>query len=253
MLVLLVMTPGKTADDSENPKGAEDRNRDRELSEFLFRACHDIRTPVRAVRAHAELLLKSSERPATADFEERLRFIADGARKIDLLADGLASYAIALRIDEGSFQSAAMDVLLRIALAKLGKELRENEAEVTYDSLPRVTGDPDRLSQLFEILLANTLRHRGAAAPRVHISAETHENCWRVAVQDNGPGVEAAHLERIFNPFERLHRKHGGGPGLGLTVARTIVERHGGKIWAESNAGLGTTFLFTIPAIADLS
>jgi signal transduction histidine kinase len=220
---------------------------DKELSEFLLRICHELRAPSRAIRAHAELLVRELTVPRSADQEQRLAFIAGGVEKIDRLADGLSSYAVALSTDPSRFQPAPMAVLLRVALAKLAKEVRENQAEVTYGELPRVSGDADRLSQLFENLLVNALRHRGAAAPRIHISTERQGKDWVFAVRDNGPGVEAAYLERIFKPFERLQPKEIAGPGLGLAISRAIVERHGGRIWAESAAG-GSTMFFTIPA-----
>jgi len=219
-----------------------------EVSEFLLHVCHDLRTGLRAIRAHTDLILRGGEATQVPGLVERLGFIADGARKIDLLAEGLASYSIALQIQAGSFQSTPMDVLLRAVLAKLDKDLRANEAAVTYDKLPRVSGDPDRLMEVFENLLQNALRHRGPAAPSIHIATERRGEGWLFTVRDNGPGVEAEYLESIFQPFVRLHGKRQAGPGLGLPVCRIIVERHGGRIWAESEAGAGAAFLFTLPA-----
>jgi len=235
----------RAGDEPENqPKGPG--NPDSQISAFLLRACHDLRTPLRAIRAHAELLLKNSAHPP-ADIGERLNFIVDGARKIEMLADGLSSYSIALRIREDSFRPAPTDLLLRAALARISSDLRENQAEVTYDALPRVTGDPDRLSEVFENIVLNAVRHRGAAPPRIHVTAGKQPGSWLFAVRDNGPGIENAYLERIFNPFERLHTAGPAAPGLGLAISRVIVEKHGGRIWAESEVGTGSTFWFTIP------
>jgi signal transduction histidine kinase len=111
-----------------------------------------------------------------------------------------------------------------------------------------VSGDPDRLMEVFENLLHNALYYRGPAPPLIHIAAERRAEEWLFAVRDNGPGVEAADLESIFQPFVRLHGKRREGPGLGLAICRVIVERHGGRIWAESQAGAGAAFLFTLPA-----
>jgi len=219
-----------------------------DLSDFLLRTCHDLRTPLRAIRAHAELLLRHAGGPQAADFEDRLNFIVEGARKIESLAEGLSGYSIALHIEESSFRPAQMDVLLRSALARVSKELNVNHAQVTYDELPTIRGDPDRLSQVFEILVLNALRHRGAAAPQIHITAEQQPGAWLFLVRDNGPGVEPAYLERIFKPFERLNVKESFAPGLGLTISREIVARHGGRIWAESQVGIGSVFRFTIPS-----
>lgn len=219
-----------------------------EFSDFLLRLCHDLETPLRAVRAHAELLRKAEE-PNPQASSPSLGFVLDGVRRIDLLSQGLSGYALALRIEQRGFRPAAMDVLLRAALARLHNEIRENQAEVTYDSLPRVSGDPDRLVQLFEQLLRNALRHRGSEAPRIHISAEQRGTEWLFAVRDNGPGIESRLLERIFHPFERLRGNKMSGPGMGLAICRAVVERHGGRIWAESSENQGSTFYFTLPAI----
>jgi len=219
-----------------------------ELSRFLLRACHDLRTALRTIRTHSDLLLRSGEGAQGSGLKEHLGWIVDGAQKIDLLADGIAGYSIALQIQKGMFQATPMDVLLRTVLAKLGKELRANEATVTYGTLPCVSGDPDRLMEVFENLIHNALRHRGPAPPLVHITAERRAEEWLFAVRDNGPGVDAPYLETIFQPFERLHGKHQAGPGLGLAICRVIVERHGGRIWAESEAGAAAAFLFTLPA-----
>ena len=109
---------------------------------------------------------------------------------------------------------------------------------------------PDRLMQVFEHLIRNALVHRGDAAPRVRIDAAPHDDGWQLTVRDNGPGIEPTALERIFLPFERLKGKQLGGTGLGLTICRAIVERHGGKIWAESEPGEGAVFSFVLPASA---
>ena len=221
---------------------------DREVSEFLLRACHDLRSSARTVRTNAELFLKDAGAPRNAGFEQRLGFIVEGARRIDLLLDGLASYSVALQTEAASFEGTRMDVLLRLVLTKLNKELRECGAEVTYGELPAVTGNPDRLMQVFENLIRNAVAHRGQAAPRIHISAARQAEDWLFTVRDNGPGIEAAFLESIFTPFERLQDKERWGAGLGLAICRAIVERHGGRMWAESQPESGATLCLTLPA-----
>jgi len=242
------MSPRKQAPGEEANSRKELPTTDRQASELLLRACHDLRTPLRSIRAHAELLLRSHETKQMPDIEERLGFIVGGARRMDRLVDGLASYSLALQIDKTSFHLTPMDVLLRTVLKRLEKELRDNEAEVSCKKLPRVWGDPDRLIDLLENLLANALRHRGQAPPRIRITAGKQAEEWQFGVRDNGPGVDAAYLESIFSPFVRLPGKQLEGPGLGLAICRAIVEQHGGRIWAESEAGTGSTFLFTLPA-----
>jgi signal transduction histidine kinase len=227
------------------PERREARSGGLETGEFLLHLSHDLRTSLRAIRVHADMLLKYRQAP---DLEERLGIIVDGARKIDLLADGIASYSIALQIQRELFQPAPMDVLLRAVLAKLDKELRANDASVASDKLPRISGDPDRLMEVFENLLRNALRHRDAGPPQIRISVERQAEEWLFTVRDNGPGVPAPYLGSIFRPFVRLDGNRSPGPGLGLAICRVILERHGGRIWAESTDGAGAAFRVTLPA-----
>jgi len=171
----------------------------------------------------------------------------DGAHTADRLVDALAGYSLAHKINPEEFRPIRLDVLLRAALAKLAPAIGQQGGEVTYDPLPRVAGDSDRLVQLFEHLIRNALEHRGEAAPRVRVTVQDEgAGVHRFTIRDNGPGVEAGDLERIFLPFER---RHGSGAGLGLAACRAIVEAHGGRIWAESGPGL--VVCFTLPAAAE--
>jgi light-regulated signal transduction histidine kinase (bacteriophytochrome) len=176
---------------------------------------------------------------------EHLEFIVEGADRIELLIDGLVGYSIALQIDPAGFLQTDMNSNVRTALRRLEKEVQSSGASVTFAPLPRVAGDPDRLIQLVENLVRNALQNRGDVAPQVHIDVESQADKWLFSVDDNGPGVEALYLEKVFQPFERLHGKH--RPGLGLAVCRAIVERHGGRIWAEFREGAGGRFRFTLP------
>src|SRR5689334_21059325 len=220
---------------------AQDRH---EMREFLMRACHDLRTHLRAVRANSELLLKKPETRQTAEFDQVLGFVVSGATGASSLVDSISSYAAALetRPNPAPVSSGAM---LRVAIAKLEKQISEANAKVTYTDLPKVPADPDRLMQLFECVLRNALENSGDAAPSIEITAREQGDQWLFAVHDNGTGIDAEDLERIFRPFERKDRSHAG---LGLTACREIVTGHGGRIWAESAPGAGTTIYFTLNA-----
>jgi signal transduction histidine kinase len=217
---------------------------DSEIAALLFRVCHDLRTPNRSVLAHAELLLKDRGRGSPPDLDQRLSFIVDGARKIDSLVEALSGYALALDVNPSSFQPTPLDVVLRGALARIEQALLDHRAVVHSSDLPVVRGDADRLMQLFTTLIGNALSHRGEAAPRIQIRPLAKSEDTVISVSDNGPGVDRGDQKRIFQPFERLH---GNGAGLGLATCRAIVERHGGRIWAESAEGGGLDVRFTIP------
>jgi signal transduction histidine kinase len=214
--------------------------------DFLLRACHDLRAPLRAVTANAELLLQRPEKREGPEFEQILNFMTAGATNAGLLVDGLSNYAQALRVQPNPLV-ISIGILLRSVLAKLAPEIQASGSEVIAGDMPRVACDPDRVMQMFENLLRNAIEQRGDAAPRIHVTSREEGTEWIFAVQDNGPGIDAEDLERIFRPFERLRRTHPGA-GLGLTICRQIATAHGGRIWAESAVGAGTTVYFTLAA-----
>jgi light-regulated signal transduction histidine kinase (bacteriophytochrome) len=215
-----------------------------EMREFLMRACHDLRSHLRAVRANSELLLRKPEMRQDAEFEQVLEYVVTGAADAGSLVDSISGYAAALDIrpNPAPISSGAM---LRVAIAKLEKQISAANAKITYGDLPKVPADPDRLMQLFECVLRNALENSGDVAPCIEVTAREQGDQWLFAVHDNGVGIEEEDLERVFRPFERKDRSHAG---LGLTACREIANGHGGRIWAESAPGAGTTIYFTLNA-----
>jgi len=130
------------------------------------------------------------------------------------------------------------------------KAIEESGAVITQDPLPMVLGDEVQLIQLFQNLVANAIKFRGQEAPQIHVCAESREQEWVFAIKDNGIGIAPEHQERIFSIFQRLHhRSEYPGTGIGLAICKKIVERHGGRIWMESQPGKGSTFYFSIPEV----
>ena len=119
----------------------------------------------------------------------------------------------------------------------------------THDPLPTVFADGSQLVQLFQNLVGNAVKYHGAEPPRIHVSAKHDGDEWIFSVQDNGLGIDPKYFEKVFVMFQRLHgREEFSGTGIGLTVCKKIVERHGGRIWVESELGKGSTFYFALPA-----
>jgi light-regulated signal transduction histidine kinase (bacteriophytochrome) len=144
--------------------------------------------------------------------------------------------------------------VLQQVIGDLELRIRTSNARVTFDSLPLVQADDVQLGQLFQNLIGNAIKYRGAAPPAVHVSAERESTGWRFSVADNGIGMEKQYLQQIFEIFQRLHGiGEYEGTGIGLAVCKKIVERHGGRIWAESELGRGSTFFFTLPAAREES
>jgi signal transduction histidine kinase len=218
---------------------------DAELGDFLLRACHDLRGPLRAVRTHAELLARDSAAPPGDESRQSLAFVVSGAAAAGAVLDGITDYALALAIDTSRFHPVPLDVIVRGALARLSTQLRASHAEVSYDDLPSVPGDADRLLQLFEYLVDRAVRGE-PNRPRIRISAEPQNGAWLFTVCDNAGGMNGEPLDAVFTPFVRLQANQRPGPGL--ATCRTIVERHGGRMWAESSPEGGCVFRFTLPA-----
>jgi chemotaxis family two-component system sensor kinase Cph1 len=135
------------------------------------------------------------------------------------------------------------------ALANLAVAISESGAVVTCDTLPVVEADAGQLAQVFQNLIGNAIKFHGERSPVIHVGAEIRLGEWVLSVIDNGIGIEPQYFERIFQVFQRLHtRKEYQGTGIGLAICKKIVERHGGRIWIESELGTGSSFRFTIPA-----
>jgi len=141
------------------------------------------------------------------------------------------------------------EALLERAVRDLRLALEEQQAEVTHDPLPKVRGDDTQLGLVFQNLLSNALKFRGTASPGIHVSARQEGTQWVLSVQDNGIGLDPRQSERIFQVFQRLHPpQEYPGTGIGLAICKKVIERHGGRIWVESEVGKGATFFFIVPA-----
>ena len=216
-----------------------------EIQQFLRKACHDLRTHLRSVRANSELLLRNPELGGE-EHKQVLGFVIDGAAGANTLVEAISNYAAALEIRPNPAPISS-GMLLRNALAKLAKDISASGAEVTYGDLPSVEGDPDRLLQLFENLVRNAVDHRGEQSPRIHVDATRQNGNWLFSVRDNGPGIDPDDLERIFRPFERASRER---PGLGLAICRGIVEAHSGTISVANRSDGGACFTMRLPIVA---
>ena len=210
----------------------------RELEELAFAGAHDLQEPLRSLE-HA---LQDALAGKAADLPIALRQIAHMRELLRDLVDYAGSSAIHVAVEPTDLAQA-----LEWALENLRPAIAECAAEIKIETLTRVVADPIQIARVFQNLVANALRFRGEERPIISVGAEPRERDVRVYVRDNGIGIPAVHHETIFRVFERLHGAERPGSGMGLAICRRILERHGGRIWVESQPGNGATFHFTLP------
>ena len=241
------ITERKRADEELAARAEALARSNEDLEHFADVASHDLQEPLRTVASYTQLL---ERRFATGDAGARefVRFITDAVHRMQDLLGDLLTYSRVTR-DARARDPVDLGAVLDGVLANLDGAIRDAGATVTHDPLPTVPGDRTQLSQVLQNLVANAVKFRGGAAPRVHVSAARQDGEWVIAVRDNGIGIEPEHFEKMFVLFQRLHpRERYPGTGLGLAICKKIVERHGGRIWVASpGTGQGTTFSFTLP------
>lgn len=218
-----------------------------ELEQFTTIAAHDLQEPLRLVSSYSQLLKKKYKEKIDNEADEIIDFIVNGARHLQEMIIGLHDF-----IDVKSNGAPVVDVDLNLILEKskrqLINEIRKTETFIESDNLPVVKGDAKQLSRLFFSILDNAVRFRGQNPPKIFVtSKEEDDDQWQISIRDNGIGIEPVYHDEVFQIFKTLHPKNRyGGRGIGLSIAKRIVERHNGKIWIESKPGKGTAIIFTI-------
>ncbi|MCU4924417.1 PAS domain-containing protein [Halobacteria archaeon AArc-dxtr1] len=219
------------------------------LEQFAYAASHDLQEPLRMVTSYLQLLERRHGDTLDEDGEEFLAFAVDGATRMRQMINGLLEYSrIETRGDP--FEPVDLNDVLDDVRKDLQMQIEERNAEITADDLPEVAGDDSQLRQVFQNLLGNAIEYSGDELPQIDISSRRDDDQWIISVADNGIGIDQDDQERIFEVFQRLHtHEEHSGTGIGLALSRRVVERHGGKIWVDSEPGEGATFSFTLSAI----
>lgn len=241
-----------TNTDIDEQKRVEEalRRANRDLEQVAYVTSHDLQEPLRMVNIYSQLLLKRLGPQTDVQLQEFAGYVRTGVRRLELLIRDLLDYARATHDQDGAFAGIAdMTSALRRAMSLVDTSVQENQAEITLEPLPSVIGDEAQLSHVFQNLLSNAIKYRKPAeAPRVRVGARKLDGQWVISVRDNGIGFDQEQAERIFGLFKRLHREEEyPGTGLGLAICKHIVERHRGRIWAESQPGVGSTFFVALP------
>jgi len=217
------------------------------LEQFAYAASHDLQEPLRMVSSYLTLIEERYEERLDEEGREFLEFAVDGADRMREMIHGLLDYS-RIETHGDPFEPVDLDAVFADVRTDLELRIEESDAEISVESLPRVSGDRGQLYQLFQNLLGNAVEYSGDEPPQVHVSAERRGSEWAISVDDDGLGMDPEQAERAFELFQRLHPDNGGGTGIGLALCERIVERHGGDIRVASAPGEGTTFTFTLPA-----
>jgi signal transduction histidine kinase len=219
-----------------------------ELTQFTYLAAHDLQEPLRIIVNFSELAQRKAQGLLPPEANTHLRRVVDAAKRMNHLISDVLAYTRAAADHDPTMRAVDLDRLLDSVIESLTHLLEESRASIVRESLPSVAGDPARLSQVFQNLIANAIKYRKPEVPlTISITAEQQDQMWLIAVQDNGEGFREEYAERIFGIFKRLHGPSVPGSGIGLAICKAVVERHGGRIWARSQLGHGATFFFTLP------
>jgi signal transduction histidine kinase len=217
-----------------------------ELQQFAYVASHDLQEPLRTITSFTQLLESRYKGQLDEDADEFIGYIVSSSRRMTDLINGLLALG-RLRKAGQATAPVSFDNLLQEAEISLQASIRESGAEIQSDPLPSLVVDKVQFAQVLQNLISNAIKYRREEAPRITIRARRDVASWIFSVSDNGRGFNQQFAERIFGLFQRLHTRDVAGTGMGLSIARRILERHGGRIWAESKEGVGSTFYFSLP------
>lgn len=218
----------------------------KELEQFAYVASHDLQEPLRMVSSFTQLLAKKYKNKLGEEADSYIHYTVDGAARMQILINDLLEYSRVTRKGKPFVKIDTYSALGQ-AVAILRKKIEDENAIITNGELPEIFADEGQIIRLFQNLIDNSLKYKSDDTPLIHISANGSENEWVFSVKDNGIGIEPIYRERIFEIFERLHSSSKyPGTGIGLAICKKIVERHGGKIWVDSNEDKGVTFHFSI-------
>ena len=217
-----------------------------ELQQFAYVASHDLQEPLRTITSFTQLLAARYRGKLDEDADEFISYIVSSSRRMTDLINGLLAL-VRLRKTNKNAVPIALDKLLADAVTSLQGAVRESGAVIDSEPLPTLAVDGLQITQLFQNLIGNAIKYKSQRAPVIKISARRNSQEWLFSIADNGQGFDQQYAERIFGLFQRLQNRDVEGTGMGLSISRRIIERHGGKIWAESELEVGSTFYFSLP------
>ncbi|HWE51594.1 MAG TPA: ATP-binding protein [Bryobacteraceae bacterium] len=225
----------------------------RELEEFAWVASHDLQEPLRMVNIYTQLICEKfgGDQATDSDLHLYTGYVGQGVKRMERLIRDLLTFSRTVHIESRGCGSADLSISLAQAISILRNRIEENAAVIHAEGLPVVRGDAPQLAQVFQNLISNSIKYRKTEeSPRIDITSEHKNGEWITAIHDNGIGFDQQYADRIFGLFKRLHKDEYPGTGLGLAICQRIVERYGGRMWANGKDGEGATFYFALqPAL----
>ena len=222
-----------------------------DLNQFAYAASHDLQEPLRIVSLYSQILQRRYAGQLDAESHQLFDFVVGGAKRMEMLLKDLLAYSQTGSSNEGPAASVDCEAVLERVLLNLQASVEQTGASVTWDPLPTLHAHEVRLVQLLQNLIGNAIKYRSAKPPEIHVFADRRAADWTFCVRDNGIGIEPEYCQQVFGIFKRLHGHTYEGTGIGLAICQRIVERYGGRIWAQSKLGEGSSFYFTLPVAAE--
>jgi signal transduction histidine kinase len=218
-----------------------------DLEQFAYVASHDLQEPLRMVTAYTQLLAERYRGQLDENADKFIGYASEGALRMQVLIQDLLAYSRVGR-KESAYGNVDCNLVMKEVLQSLASAIQESGAVITLGELPEVWADRTQMAQVFQNLIGNAIKFRQEDTPRISVQAEAADDHWLFTVSDNAIGIEPECAENVFVVFQRLHtRAEYPGNGIGLAICKKIIERYGGKIWVESQVGVGSSFKFTLP------
>ena len=217
----------------------------KELEQFIYVASHDLQEPIRTINSYLQLLEKRYKEKLDNNAKEFINYAVEGGKRMKTVILSLLDYSRLTRANP--FEIINVNEVLKEILKDLSYQIRENNATITIEPLPAIYGDKVLIEQLFQNLISNAVKFKGEKNPVILISGKKNDTEYLFSIKDNGIGIQKEYGTKLFTIFQRLNtQEQYPGTGMGLAICKKIVEKHGGKIWFESEFGKGSTFYFTI-------
>jgi PAS domain S-box-containing protein len=248
LATVIDITERKQVESAVEAQNAQLRRSNAELEQFAYIASHDLQEPLRMVANFTELLQDRYRDQLDERAHKYIGYAVEGAKRMQNLVRDLLAYSRVTSVEK-VLKPVDSNAVVAAVIERLSAAIVESGTKIHVHPLPVVVSDELELGQVIQNLISNAVKFRSDRAPRIDIAAEQEDGMWRFSVADNGIGIDAKFSERIFQMFQRLHeRGKFEGSGIGLAIAKKIIERHGGRIWFVSSLDQGTTFFFTLPA-----